>query len=83
MCYLHDGKNDDEVTVIDIFPLELGGDNNGTGGSDTLDGVGVMVISISTIYTYIFTNIYISILQELLKYHFFQYKLYTILHINT
>ena len=78
MCYLHDGENNDEVTVIDVFPIELGAEDNGTGGS-----VGVMVISISTIYTYIFRNIYISILQELLQYHFFQYKLYTILHINT
>ena len=49
LCYLRDGKNDDEVTVIDVFPVELGGDDNGTGGSDTLDGVGVMVTSISTI----------------------------------
>ena len=83
MCYLHDAKHDDEVTVIDVYPVELVGDDNGTGGPDTLDGVEVMVISISTIYTYIFTNIYISILQQSLQYYFFQYKFYIILHINT
>ena len=83
-CYLHDGKDDDEVTVIEVVSLELGGDdNNDTGGLETLDGVEVILISISIIYTYIFRKIYISIFQQLLQYHLFQYKLYTILHINT
>ena len=79
-----DGDDDDEVTVIEVISLELGGDdNNDTGGLDTLDGVEVILISISIIYTYIFRKIYISIFQQLLQYHLFQYKLYTILHINT
>ena len=55
LCFLHNGKHDEEVTVTDIFPVELVHDDNGTGGPDTLDGVEIMVISISTIYTYIFT----------------------------
>ena len=54
-----DGDDDDEVTVIEVISLELGGDNNNdTGGLNTLDGVEVILISISIIYTYIFRNIY-------------------------
>ena len=82
--YLPDSDDDDEVIVIEVISLELGGDNNNnTRGLDTFDDVEVILISISIIYTYIFRNIYISIFQQLLQYHLFPYKLYTILHINT
>ena len=66
-CYLHDGKDNDEVTVIIVVSLELGGDNNNdTGGLDALDAVEVILISMSIIYTYIFRKMYISVFQQLL-----------------
>ena len=60
--YLHDGDDDDvdEITVVKLVVVELADDNNNdTGGLDTVDGVEVILISISIIYTYIFRNIYL------------------------
>ena len=59
--YLHDGDDyDDEITVVELIVVELADDdNNDTGGLDTVDGVEVILISISIIYTYIFRNIYL------------------------
>ena len=57
---MHDGDDDDEITVVELIVVELADDdNNDTGGLDTVDGVEVILISISIIYTYIFRNMYL------------------------
>ena len=58
--YLHDGDDDDdEMSVVELIAVELPDDDNtDTGGLDTVDGVELILISISIIYTYIIRNIY-------------------------
>ena len=62
--YLHDGDDDDDdddqMSVVELIKVELADDNNNdTGGLDTLDGVELILISISIIFTYIIRNIFI------------------------
>ena len=49
--YLHDGDDDDEMSVVEVIEIELPDeDNHDTGGLDTVDGVEFILISISIIY---------------------------------
>ena len=58
--YLHDDDDDDEMSVVKLIEVALADDdNNDTGGLDTVDGVELILISISTTYTYTIRNIYL------------------------